>query len=98
VLYVPFSGEAIVPVNNSNWSQLNDPTINAEMNKAALISDPTALAAAWAKIDDQLVDEAAGLPETFDSQANIHAGDVNDVGDVWNVGSADFAYTSLKNP
>jgi peptide/nickel transport system substrate-binding protein len=98
VLFVPFSGQAIVPVNNSNWSQFNDPTINSEMNKAALISDPTQLGAAWAKIDNQLVDEAAGLPETFDSQANIRAADVNGVGDVWNVGTWDFAYTSLKSP
>jgi peptide/nickel transport system substrate-binding protein len=98
VLYVPFSGQAIVPVNNSNWSQLNNPTINSEMNRAALISDPTAAANAWAKIDNQLVNQAAGLPETFDSQANIRAKDVNGVNDLWNVGSWDFAFTSLDNP
>ena len=29
-LYVPFSGKAIVPVNNVNWAVLNDPKINCQ--------------------------------------------------------------------
>ena len=27
-LFVPFSGHAIVPINNSNWAMLNDPKVN----------------------------------------------------------------------
>ena len=27
-LFVPFSGQAIVPINNSNWAVLNDPKVN----------------------------------------------------------------------
>jgi peptide/nickel transport system substrate-binding protein len=98
VLYVPFNGAAIIPTNNSNWSQLNDPAINNAMNKAEVITDPTQAAEAWAKIDEQLVDTAAGLPETFDNQPNIRAGDVRGVSDLWNVGSWDFAFSSLDNP
>ena len=30
-LFVPFSGHAIVPINNSNWSVLNDPKVNDGM-------------------------------------------------------------------
>src|SRR5205085_899909 len=40
-LFVPFSGEAIVPVNNSNWSNLNDPHVNKLIDQAAAISDLT---------------------------------------------------------
>lgn len=98
VLFVPFNGAAITPVNNSNWSQLNDPTINSEMDQAQQILDPTKSAEAWANIDKQLVNIAAGLPETFDSQANIRSADVEGVDDLWNVGSWDYSFTSLKNP
>ncbi|MGO9791291.1 MAG: ABC transporter substrate-binding protein [Solirubrobacteraceae bacterium] len=98
VLYVPFNGAAITSTNNVNWSQLNDPQINAAMNKAALIINPTQAAQAWANIDKQLVYIAAGLPETFDSQANIESSDVAGVNQLWDNGEWDFQFTSLKNP
>jgi peptide/nickel transport system substrate-binding protein len=96
VLYVPFNGAAIVPTNNSNWSVLNDPAINAAMNKAETIVDPAASAQAWANIDKQLVNDAVALPEEFDNQPNIEAKNVAGVDDLWNVGSWDFMFTSLK--
>jgi peptide/nickel transport system substrate-binding protein len=96
VLYVPFNGAAIVPTNNSNWSLLNDPAINAAMNKAELITDPAAAATAWGNIDTQLVNDAVALPEEFDSQPNIEAKNVAGVDDLWNIGSWDFMFTSLK--
>ena len=71
VLYVPFYGPAITSTNNSNWSQLNDPQVNAAMEQAALVVDPTARAQAWANVDKLLVDTAAAIPEDFDSQANV---------------------------
>jgi peptide/nickel transport system substrate-binding protein len=96
VLYVPFAVN--VPVNNSNWSQVNDPHLNAMMNSASLITDPTAQANAWANIDKYISENAYGLPMTFDSQANIRSADVVGVNQLWNVGEWDFMYTSLKNP
>ena len=62
VLYVPFYGPAITPTNNSNWGQVNDPAINSAMQKAALVTDPTARAQAWANVDKMLVDQAVGGP------------------------------------
>ncbi len=38
-LYIPFSGQAIVPINNSNWPLLNDPEVNAALNKDAGITN-----------------------------------------------------------
>ena len=66
------------------------------MVKAGSITDPTARAAAWAQIDTQLVNIAAGLPETFDNQPNIESNNVAGVNDLWNTGSWDFSFTSLK--
>jgi peptide/nickel transport system substrate-binding protein len=96
VLYVPFYGPAIVPTNNSNWSQVNDPQINAAMQKAALVSDPTARAQAWANVDKMLVDKAVAIPEDFDNQANIESKDVAGVNSLWNEGTWDIDFTSLK--
>jgi peptide/nickel transport system substrate-binding protein len=96
VLYVPFNGNAIVPTNNSNFSNFNDPTINNQMTQASLIQDPGQAAVAWANIDKELVNLAVGVPEEFDNQPNISASNVADIGDLWNVGSVDYAYTSIK--
>jgi peptide/nickel transport system substrate-binding protein len=95
-LYVPFNGAAITSTNNSNFSQLNDPQINAAMNRAGLIMDPAAAAEAWAKVDDMLVDQAVGLPEEFDNQPNIEANNVAGVNDLWDEGEWDFSFSSLK--
>ena len=72
VLYVPFYGPAITKENNSNFGQVNDPQINAAMEKAALVVGAPARAEAWARVDRMLVEQAVAAPEEFyDSQANI---------------------------
>jgi len=96
VLYATFYGPSIVPTNNSNWSQTNDPAVNAAMKKAALVVDPTARAQAWANVDKLLVDQAAAIPETFENQPNIESKNVAGVNQLWNEGTWDFAFTSLK--
>jgi peptide/nickel transport system substrate-binding protein len=96
VLYVPFYGPAITSTNNSNWGQVNDPKINAAMQKAALVTDPTARAQAWANIDKMLVSQAVAVPEDFDNQPNIHSKDVAAVDALWNEGTWDLDFTSLK--
>ena len=96
VLYVPFYGPAITATNNSNWGQVNDPQINAAMQKAALVVDPTARAAAWAAVDEMLVNKAVAVPEDFDNQPNIRAANVRGINDIWDTGSWDFMFTSLK--
>jgi peptide/nickel transport system substrate-binding protein len=97
-LYVPFYGPAIVPTNNSNWGQVNNPQINAAMVAAQNNPDPTAATQAWANVDKMLVDQAVAVPEDFDNQANIESGNVEGANDLWDTGSWDFMFTSLKNP
>jgi len=96
ILYVPFYGPAIVPTNNSNWGQVNDPAINAAMVKAADTVGSAASAAAWAKVDDMLVQQAVAIPWIFDTQPNIESANVRGINALWNVGSWDYAFTSLK--
>ncbi len=96
VLLIPFYGPIIPPTNNVNWSQLNDPAINAAMKQAGSIGDPTARRQAWANVDKMLVSSAAALPEEWDNQANIESKDVAGVDELWNVGTWDFTFTSLR--
>jgi len=96
VLYATFYGPSILPTGNSNFGQVNDPQINAAVQKAALVVDPTARAQAWANVDKMLVDQAVAIPEDFDNQPNIESKDVAGVDQIWNVGSWDFNFTSLK--
>ena len=83
-LYVPFSGKAIVPVNNSNWPQENNPQINAAMDKAAQITDPAQRRQAWADIDKMLVMDAPAIPEIWASNALVKGSKVKGVLDKWN--------------
>lgn len=96
VLDVPFSGHAIVPEGNSNWSQVNDPQINAAMEKAELVVGEPARAQAWAKIDETLVERAVAAPEVFASIAAIEGHGVAGVNQLWNSGAWDYSFTSLK--
>jgi len=95
-LYVPFYGPAITPSNNSNWGQVNDPAINAAMDKASVAQGVAATNAAWAKVDDMLVNQAVAVPWIWDNQPNIEAANVRGINDLWNTGSWDYAFTSLK--
>ena len=51
---------------------------------------------AWAKIDTELVEDAAAIPFDWDKQANIEAANVHGVGQLWNIGTWDYSWTSLK--
>jgi peptide/nickel transport system substrate-binding protein len=90
-----FQGTAIVPENNSNWPQLNNPKINAAMDKAATIKDAAGRAKAWGAIDKQIVATAPGLPFVWDRQPDAEskdvAGVVSDFISVW-----DLSFTALK--
>jgi peptide/nickel transport system substrate-binding protein len=90
-----FNGANIVPSGNVNYAQQNDPKINAEMDKAAFITDPAARAAAWAKIDDELMQNAVSIPWLWDNDVNFSSKDVNLVQNEFN-SSGDVTYTSFK--
>ena len=79
-----------------NQGQVNDPQINAAIRAAALIVDPAARIEAWANVDKLLVAKAVAIPEDFDSQPNVRSRDVAGINDLWNEGTWDFAFSSLK--
>jgi len=96
VLDVAFNGKNIVSTGNNNWGQVNDPEINKAMEAAELIVGTQARANAWAQIDRKLVARAVAIPFDWDKQPSIESKDVAGVGDLWNTGSWDYSFTSLK--
>lgn len=97
VLNVPFNGKLIVTNGtNSNWGLVNHEKINKAMEAAESVVGTQARANAWAKIDRELVEEAVAVPYDWDKQPSIESKDVAGVGDVWNIGSWDYSFTSLK--
>ena len=96
VLDVPFNGKNIIPTGNNNWGQVNDPTINAAMQKAEQLIGAEPREKAWAAIDRELVADAAAIPFDWDKAPNIESADVAGVGDLWNSGQWDYSFTSLK--
>jgi peptide/nickel transport system substrate-binding protein len=98
VLYETFYGPAIVPTNNANSGQVDNPQINAAIHQAALVVDPAARYQAWADVDKLLVDNAVAVPGYFSNQPQIESKDVRGVNNLWNQGTWDFAYSSLTTP
>jgi peptide/nickel transport system substrate-binding protein len=95
MLVATFSGDSITPTNNPNPSLLDDPKINAAMDKAAQINDPAERAKAWGAIDSQLVETASAIPFDYDTPPNIVSSNVQGVLAKWNA-AWDLAYMSLK--
>ena len=79
VLFVPFSGKAIVPINNSNWAVLNDPKVNSAIDSAAAITDPTQRLAAFAQVGQDDRRRRAGDPEVWADNALLEGSKVHGV-------------------
>jgi peptide/nickel transport system substrate-binding protein len=94
-LFVPFSGQAIVPINNSNWGMLNDPKVNNGINQAAAITNQSARLKAFAKVDKMIVDDAPAIPEIWSSNAELEGSKVKGVKDPWN-DDWDLAFSSTS--
>jgi peptide/nickel transport system substrate-binding protein len=95
ILDPTFNGKNIVATNNSNWPQLDDPKINAAMDKAETIVDPAERAKAWGDIDKMVTEAAPAVPWIWDNQPNIWSKNVNGVINKFNA-HVDLGFTSLK--
>jgi peptide/nickel transport system substrate-binding protein len=90
-----FNGAAIVPENNSNWAQLNNPKVNAALDGAKPLTDVAQRAQRFAEVDKMVTELAAVVPWIWDKQANISSGDVQGVIARWNA-QWDLNYTFIK--
>jgi peptide/nickel transport system substrate-binding protein len=95
ILQNTFSGDAIVPSNNSNWPLLDDPAINKAIHDAVYVDDADQRAEAWGKVDEMIMAQAPVVPWVWDNQANIESADVAGVINLFNA-NWDLSYTSIK--
>jgi peptide/nickel transport system substrate-binding protein len=86
-----FNGKNIVPVGNTNEAQANDPTLNAQMNAAEQITDPTQRAAAWAKLDDAVTAQAFVVPWLWDNEVSFASKNIHGVNWAFNGNTWDLA-------
>ena len=90
-----FNGKNILPANNSNWSQLNDPAINAAMARAAQLDPGPERSKAWGEIDDMVTRQAPAIPYLWDKIPTVKAADVRGVVNEYST-SWDLSFSSLK--
>ena len=90
-----FNGKNIVPSNNSNLSELNDPKLNAAMDRAERIPDPAGRAKAWGAIDKAVTGLAVQVPWIWDNDVNLRSKNVKAVTNLF-TGTWDVAFTSIK--
>jgi peptide/nickel transport system substrate-binding protein len=95
MLEVTFKGANITKsAGNNNLPQLDDPKIDAAMDKAAGLQGKERLQA-WAAIDKMIISDAAAVPLVWDKTALIWSKDVQGVANNYNT-TIDYSFTSLK--
>jgi peptide/nickel transport system substrate-binding protein len=90
-----FNGKNVVETNNTNYSQLDDPKLNAAMDKATELTDPAARAKAWGEIDRQITELAPVVPWLWDNQVNLRSDNVKGVVNAFNA-AYDLNFTSVE--
>jgi peptide/nickel transport system substrate-binding protein len=95
MLDATFNGKNIVPVNNSNWPQLDDPRINALMDRAETILDPQKRYAAWGRIDQLVTETAAAIPWLWESFPTLFSENVTKAPESWNLGVPDVTFMQV---
>jgi peptide/nickel transport system substrate-binding protein len=90
-----FNGKNILPANNSNWSQLNVPSINEAMTKAAALPAGPERNNAWGEIDKMVTEQAPAIPFIWDKVPTVESSNVRGVVNEYST-SWDLNFTSLK--
>jgi peptide/nickel transport system substrate-binding protein len=90
-----FNGRNIVPANNANWSQLDDPALNRAMDAAARLPAGGARNRAWGEVDRMATEQAPGIPFLWDTVPTVEAADVRGVVNGYSTGW-DLSFTSLR--
>jgi peptide/nickel transport system substrate-binding protein len=67
-----FQGKSAFPPNGSNYGFYDNPQVNAAIDAASKEVDPTKSAAAWAAVDQQVMQDAPFFPITTNNQGVYH--------------------------
>lgn len=95
MLVPTFSGDAIKPQGNVNWSQLDNDEIDSAMKEAAEIPLGDERNQAWADINKQIVGQATGIPYVWDDSISVASPDMKMVVSEYHT-TPDLAFSSQK--
>jgi peptide/nickel transport system substrate-binding protein len=95
-LLTTFDGSTILPTNNFNLSQLNDPKINLAIGRAKRTQAERARYAAWGRIDRMATESAAVIPVKWPKWVNVVSDRIVPGKQLWNAGVLDLSATSIK--
>ncbi|GAA4580492.1 ABC transporter substrate-binding protein [Planotetraspora phitsanulokensis] len=68
----PLFDGRLIGDNQSNYSHLNVPEINTAIDQANTITDPTEAGKAWAAIDRKIMEQAAIVPEFYQTYFGLY--------------------------
>jgi peptide/nickel transport system substrate-binding protein len=91
-----FNGKNIVPSGNVNTAEVNDPKLNAQIEKAKQVTDPKKAAQAWADLDKEVTDQVYFIPWLWDNNIGLQSKSMNGVSSAFNSGAFDFAFSSFE--
>jgi peptide/nickel transport system substrate-binding protein len=95
MLQPTFSGDAIKEQGNVNWSQLKVPEIDQAMRDAAIIPVGDERNQKWGEINKMIVDQAPGVPYSWDDSFSLASKDLKAVLNAYSTGW-DLSHTSVK--
>jgi peptide/nickel transport system substrate-binding protein len=90
-----FNGKNILPSNNSNWTQLNDPALNATIARASTLPIGAERSKVWGEVDKMATADAPGIPFLWDKIPTVESPNVRGVVNQYST-SWDLNFTSLK--
>jgi peptide/nickel transport system substrate-binding protein len=87
----------IVPSGNVNFSEYRDPAFQKEMDDAINMPTGDARVQAFAALDKKISNDLVlGVAYLWDKYPVVHSKNVQIVNQLWNQGSPDLSWTSLK--
>jgi peptide/nickel transport system substrate-binding protein len=89
-LSVLIDGRQILPDGNNNLTEVNDPQINALIDKATAATDPKAAADDYTQINHMIMDQALYLPVVYDQALNYRNPRLTNVVFLQALGMVDF--------
>ncbi|MCX4764763.1 ABC transporter substrate-binding protein [Streptomyces sp. NBC_01275] len=92
VFYPCWSGKAVAD-GGTNWSQLNDTSVNKAIDAASLVADASAANKAWGAIDRQIMELAACVPDYHSIRNWMYGSKVGNI--VYDAGNTCIALTKL---
>jgi peptide/nickel transport system substrate-binding protein len=91
-----FNGKNLVPTGNVNYAEVNDPALNAKIEKAKTITDPAASAKAWADLDKDVTNQSYFVTWLWDNEVLLASKNVKAVPSEFNSNAGDLVFSSLK--